>query len=59
MWINGQIIFFSDNYKATIVSEYGYKNENTMINFILFNYATAGQDRNIKLTRTYAKNALG
>ena len=51
---------FSDSYKATIVSEYGFK---------IFEYKgkyyrvqlwdIAGQDRNIKITKTFAKDSHG
>ena len=51
---------FSENYKATIVSEYGYKIFEYNEKFYRIQvWDIAGQDRNIKLTRTFAKNALG
>jgi small GTP-binding protein len=51
---------FSENYKATIVSEYGYKIFEYNEKFYRIQlWDIAGQDRNVKLTKTFAKNALG
>ena len=51
---------FSDNYKASIVSEYGFKifEENGKIYRIQL-WDLAGQDKNAKLTKTFAKGAHG
>ena len=51
---------FSENYKATIVSEYGYKIYDYKGKYYRIQlWDIAGQDRNIKLTKTFAKNSLG
>ena len=51
---------FSENYKATIVSEYGYKIYDYNGKFYRIQlWDIAGQDRNIKLTKTFAKGSLG
>ena len=51
---------FSDNYKATIVSEYGYKiYEHNGKFYRIQLWDIAGQDRNAKLTRSFAKGCHG
>ena len=51
---------FDENYKATIVSEYGFKiyeHEGKYYRIQLWDIA--GQDKNVKLTKTFAKNSHG
>ena len=51
---------FSESYKATIVSEYGYKiyqHDGKLYRIQLWDIA--GQDRNVKLTKTFAKKSHG
>ena len=51
---------FSDAYKATIVSEYGFKiyeHEGKFYRIQLWDIA--GQDRNAKLTKAFAKGSHG
>ena len=51
---------FTDAYKATIVSEYGFKiyeHEGKYYRIQLWDIA--GQDHNAKITKTFAKNAHG
>ena len=51
---------FSDNYKATIVSEYGHKiYEHNGKLYRIQLWDIAGQDRNAKLTRSFAKGCHG
>ena len=51
---------FSESYKATIVSEYGHKiyEYNGKLYRIQL-WDIAGQDRNVKLTKTFAKKSHG
>ena len=56
-WTKG---IFEPNYKATIVSEFGYKiyeEEGNLYRIQLWNIA--GQDKDFKLTKIFSKNALG
>ena len=56
-WVKNE---FLEQYKATIVSEHSYKIVDYEGKFYRIQlWDIAGQDRNIKLTRTFAKNALG
>ena len=51
---------FSENYKATIVSEYGFKiyeHDGKLYRIQLWDIA--GMDRSAKLTKTFAKGAHG
>ena len=51
---------FDENYKATIVSEYGFKiyeHEGKYYRIQLWDIA--GQDKNVKITKTFAKNSHG
>ena len=51
---------FSENYKATIVSEYGFKiyeHDGKLYRIQLWDIA--GQDRSAKLTKTFAKGSHG
>ena len=51
---------FNENYKATIVSEYGFKIfEHGGKYYRIQLWDVAGQDQNAKLTKTFAKNAHG
>ena len=51
---------FSDSYKATIVSEYGFKiYEHNGKFYRIQLWDIAGQDRNAKLTKTFAKGSHG
>ena len=51
---------FSDIYKATIVSEYGHKiYEHNGKLYRIQLWDIAGQDRNAKLTKTFAKGCHG
>ena len=51
---------FSDDYKATIVSEYGFKiYEHNGKYYRIQLWDIAGQDRNAKLTKTFAKDSHG
>ena len=51
---------FSDTYKATIVSEYGFKiYEHNGKYYRIQLWDIAGQDRNAKLTKTFAKGSHG
>ena len=51
---------FSEAYKATIVSEYGYKiYEKNGKYYRIQLWDIAGQDRNAKLTKTFAKGSHG
>ena len=51
---------FDDNYKATIVSEYGFKiYEFNGKYYRIQLWDIAGQDRNAKLTKTFAKGCHG
>lgn len=51
---------FSDHYKATIVSEFGYKiHEYKGRNYKIQIWDLAGQDKNIMMTRVFCKDAHG
>ena len=51
---------FDENYKATIVSEYGFKiYEHDGKYYRIQLWDIAGQDRNAKLTKTFAKGSHG
>lgn len=51
---------FDDAYKATIVSEYGFKiYEHNGKLYRIQLWDIAGQDRNAKLTKTFAKGSHG
>ncbi len=51
---------FSESYKATIASEYGFKiYEHNGKLYRIQLWDIAGQDRNAKLTKTFAKGAHG
>ena len=51
---------FNESYKATIVSEYGYKIHQIKGNFYRIQlWDIAGQDKNPSVTKVFAKNALG
>ena len=51
---------FNEAYKATIVSEYGYKiYEKNGKYYRIQLWDIAGQDRNAKLTKTFAKGSHG
>ena len=51
---------FSDSYKVTIVSEYGFKIfEHNGKYYRVQLWDIAGQDRNIKITKTFAKDSHG
>ena len=56
-WIKNE---FTEDYKATIVSEYGFKifeHNNQYYRIQLWDIA--GQDKNAKLTKTFAKDSHG
>ena len=56
-WIKNE---FTEDYKATIVSEYGFKiyeHDGKFYRIQLLDIA--GQDKNAKLTKTFAKDAHG
>ncbi len=51
---------FTDSYKATIVSEYGFKIvEKNGKYYRIQLWDIAGQDKNAKLTKTFAKGSHG
>ena len=51
---------FNESYKATIVSEYGYKIHQFKGNYYRIQlWDIAGQDKNSNVTKTFAKNSLG
>ncbi len=56
-WIKNE---FTEDYKATIVSEYGFKiYEHDGKFYRIQLWDIAGQDKNAKLTKTFAKDAHG
>ena len=56
-WIKNE---FTEDYKATIVSEYGFKiYEHDGKYYRIQLWDIAGQDKNAKLTKTFAKDAHG
>ena len=56
-WIKNE---FTEDYKATIVSEYGFKiYEHDSKFYRIQLWDIAGQDKNAKLTKTFAKDAHG
>ena len=51
---------FDENYKATIVSEYGYKiYEHEWKYYRIQLWDIAGQDKNVKLTKAFSKDSHG